>query len=114
MKAFSWINVVLGIWLIAAALILSTKTPVVRAEEAVAGVLVAVLSYVSSVGPPSAALSGVVACAGIWTVILNSGPLTAPRLNAMVVGAIVAILASVNAFARHHAFTDAHRRSPGR
>jgi hypothetical protein len=112
MKAFSWINVTLGVWLMAAALIFSTRTAAVRAEEAVAGVLIAVLSYVSAVSPPSATASAVVACAGVWAIIVNSGALTAPKLNAMVVGSTVAILATVNAFVRHHAATAAHGHAP--
>jgi len=103
MKAVSWINVALGSWLIAAALLLSTRSGAVRAEEAIAGVLIAVLSYVSSVGVPSPAMSWTVAGAGIWTVILNSGAFIAPRTNAMVVGAVVAILAVSNAMSRRHA-----------
>ena len=102
MKAFSWINLALGVWLIAAALILSTRSGIVRAEEAIAGVLIAVLSYVSSVGRPSPAISWTVACAGIWTIILNSGAFTAPRMNAMIVGATVTIMAALNAVSRRH------------
>jgi len=102
MKTFSWINLALGLWLIAAALIFTTRTGAARAEEAVAGVLIVVLSYVSSVGRPSAAVSWAVAAAGVWTVVVNSGPFTVPRMNAMVVGAAVAILATLNAISRRH------------
>jgi hypothetical protein len=102
MKTFSWINMTLGLWLIAAALIFTTRTGSVRAEEAVAGVLIGVLSYVSSVGRPSVALSWAVALAGVWTVILNSGAFTVPKMNAMLVGAAVAILATLNAMSRRH------------
>jgi hypothetical protein len=102
MRTLSWINVVLGVWLIVAAMTLSTSSETVRTEESVAGVLIAVLAYASAVTPPKAAVSWAVAMAGVWTVLVNSGPFTVPKLNAMIVGVIVLVLGVANGIYRQH------------
>lgn len=100
MKALSWINVMLGVWLIAAAFIFARTGPVM-ADESVAGIAIAVLAYASSVARPSAGISWSVAVAGLWTLIMNFGDPTPAKINAMVVGLVVFILGTVNAVHRH-------------
>ena len=100
MKSLSWINVVLGVWLIVAAFVLATSNTFIMAEESVAGVTIAVLAYVSAVGPAAPGISWSVALAGLWTVIGNYGRVTEPRLNATIVGAVVLVLGVVNSIHR--------------
>jgi len=100
MKSLSWMNWSLGVWLVVAAFLLSTRSDFVRAEEAVAGIAIAVLAFTSAVGQPAPGLSWSVAVAGLWTVIVNSGTMTVPRWNAVIVGALVAVLGATNALYR--------------
>ena len=44
MKTLSWLNWALGLWLLAATFLLSTRSELVRAEDAVAGIAIAVLA----------------------------------------------------------------------
>jgi hypothetical protein len=107
MKTLSWLNWALGVWLVAATFVLTTGNETVRAEEAVAGIAIAVLAYTSAVRP-TPGLSWSVAIAGLWAVIVNSGVMmTKPRLNAVIVGALVAVLGGLNALYRSH--HDFHR-----
>jgi hypothetical protein len=103
MKTLSWINVVLGLWLIAAAFVFPAGTERVIAAETVGGVLIAVLAYASAVGRPTAAISWSVCLAGLWLLLINVGALTARRWNAMIVGVLVVILGAANGIHRHHA-----------
>jgi hypothetical protein len=100
MKALSWINVVLGVWLIVAGFALARTGPFM-AQESGAGVLIAVLAFASAVARPNAGISWSVAIAGLWTFIANYGAVTPAKINAMVVGLIVVILGVVNAIYRH-------------
>jgi hypothetical protein len=100
MKALSWINVSLGVWLMVTAFALSAGDAPIMAQESVAGIMIAVLAYASAVGPPSPGISCSVAIAGLWTLIVNYGVLTPPRLNATIVGAIVILLGAGNAIHR--------------
>ena len=102
MKALSWINVALGLWLIAAAFVFPAGTERVIAAETVGGVLIAVLAYASAVGPPSAAVSWSVCLAGLWLLLINVGAQPTRRWNAMIVGILVVILGAVNGIHRHH------------
>jgi hypothetical protein len=103
MKAFSWVNFILGLWLIAAAFLLSHAAQPAMAEEIVLGIVIAVLSYISAVHPLSA-ISWLVALAGLWTLIapkvIGYGSLAASRSNDVVVGIIVLVLGVANAL--HH------------
>ena len=101
MKALSWINCLLGLWLIGASVLLSGRAESLIAAESVGGIAIAVLAYASAVGRPSAAVSWGVAAAGLWTLILNYGAATPSRLNAMIVGLVVMLLGTVNAIHRH-------------
>ena len=96
----SWLNWALGVWLLAATFLLSTRSELVRAEDAVAGIAIAVLAYTSAVARPMPGLSWSVAIAGLWTVIVNTGAMTVPRWNGVIVGAVVASLGAANAVYR--------------
>src|SRR5215813_10805325 len=102
MKTLSWLNWALGVWLLAATFLLSTRSELVRAEDAVAGIAIAVLAYTSAVARPMPGLSWSVAIAGLWTVIVNTGAMTMPmpRWNGVIVGAVVASLGAANAVYR--------------
>ena len=101
MKALSWINLVLGVWLIAAAFALPGRTGPVMAEEAVPGIAVIVLAYVSAVGRPRQGISWSVALAGLWILVVNYGAFTPSKVNAMIVGLLVLALGTVNAIYCH-------------
>jgi hypothetical protein len=101
MKALSWINFLLGVWLIIAAFALPAETGPVMAAESAAGVLISVLAYASAVGRPNVGISWSVAVAGLWTLNVNSGAHTAATSNATIVGLVVLILGSANAIYRH-------------
>ena len=101
MKALSWLNFLLGVWLTIAAFALSAKTGFAMAAEGVAGVVISVLAYASGVGRPNAAVSWSVAAAGLWTLVGNYGAHTAATLNATIVGLVVIVLGSANAIYRH-------------
>jgi len=83
MKALSWLNFLLGVWLTIAAFALSAKTGSVMAAEGVGGVVISVLAYASAVSRPNAAAH------------------TAATLNATIVGLAVLVLGSANAIYRH-------------
>jgi len=100
MKSLSWTNWALGVWLIAAAFLISTRSDFVRAEEAVAGIAIAVLAFASAVTRPTPGISWSVAVAGLWTVIVNAGGMTVPKWNALIVGVVVTILGAANALYR--------------
>jgi len=100
MKTLSWLNWALGVWLLAATFLLSTRSELVRAEDAVAGIAIAVLAYTSAVARPMPGLSWSVAIAGLWTVIVNTGAMTVPRWNGVIVGAVVAGLGAANGLYR--------------
>jgi hypothetical protein len=101
MKALSWLNFLLGVWLTIAAFALSAKTGSVMAAEGAAGVVISVLAYASAVARPNAAVSWSVAVAGLWTLVVNYGGHTTSALNATIVGLAVLVLGSANAIYRH-------------
>ena len=108
MKALSWINFLLGLWLIVAAFALPVRTGSVMAAESVAGIVVVVLAYASAVGRPRPVISWSVAIAGLWIVVVSWGVVTPSKLNAMLVGLLVLGLGTANAIYCHlPARTDA-------
>jgi hypothetical protein len=101
MKVLSWINFLLGVWLMIAAFVLPLKTGPVMASEGAAGIMIAVLAYASAVGRPNAGISWSVAVAGLWTLIVSYGAHTPATSNATIVGLVVLVLGSANAIYRH-------------
>jgi len=103
MKALSWTNFILGLWLIVAGFVLSTAARPVMSEEIILGIIIAVLAAISA-GRQAAGVSWVVALAGLWTLIapavINYGGLAASRTNDVTVGIIVLILGVADAVYR--------------
>jgi len=102
MKAFSWINFVLGLWLIVAGFALSATARPVMTEEIVLGVIIACLAF-GAIMRPAPLLSWLVAIAGLWTIVapmvMNYG-IRASRGNDIIVGVIVLALGVANAIHR--------------
>jgi len=103
-KGLSWINFILGLWLIVAGFTLSAGVGAIMAEEIVLGIIIAVLSFGSIMGRPGTLLSWCVAIAGLWTLIapfvIEYGTMSASRTNDIVVGIIVLVLGFINAVYR--------------
>jgi hypothetical protein len=104
MKALSWINFILGLWLIAAGVTLSAAARPVMAEEIVIGIIIAALAAISATRE-TAVMSWIVALAGLWAIIapaaISYGQLAASRTNDIVVGIVVLILGVADAMYRH-------------
>ena len=101
MKALSWMNFILGLWLMVAAFVLPGRTGPVMAEEAVAGIAVMVLAYTAAVSHPRVGTSWSVAIAGLWILIVNYAMVSASTVNATIVGVLVLGLGTANAIACH-------------
>lgn len=103
MKALSWINFILGLWLIVAGFVLSRGVGPVMSEEIILGVIIACLAYFSTIRP-GAAVSGAVAIAGLWTLIapavINYSAVPGSRRNDVILGIIVLALGFANAVYR--------------
>jgi hypothetical protein len=100
-KILSWMNFVLGLWLLVAAFVLPGRTGAVMAEESVAGIAVMVLAYTAVVSHPRTGTSWSVAIAGLWILIVNYAMMSASTTNAMIVGGLVLVLGTANAIACH-------------
>ena len=103
MKVITWINFLLGLWLIAAGFILSSGAQPVMTEEIVVGIVIACLALAATV-TESAALNWLIAVAGLWTLIapaaLNYVGMHASRTNDIIVGIVVLVLGGANALSR--------------
>src|SRR5262249_573496 len=103
MKALSWINFILGLWLIVSGFALSMTARPVMAEEIVLGIIIACLSAMAATRR-SSVISWLVALAGLWTLIAPAvipyRALTVSRGNDIVVGVVVLILGVANAVYR--------------
>ena len=102
MKALSWINFLLGFWLLVAAIAFSPGSGRVLAAESIAGVVIMVLAYASAVDRPHAGVSWGVALAGVWALILDYAVHTDPRSHALLVGCFVIVFGTTNAIYRHN------------
>ncbi|HEY7170435.1 MAG TPA: SPW repeat protein [Vicinamibacterales bacterium] len=94
MKAFSWINFILGLWLIVAGFVLSATARPVMTEEIILGIIIACLAFAAALRP-APILSWLVAIAGLWTLVapmVMKYGLTASRGNDIIVGIIVLAL----------------------
>ena len=105
MKTFSWINVVLGLWLIVAAFIFTYTSGhrMVTTEEVVMGLLIAGLACWSAISRPNPLLSVAVAILGLVTLIesksIDYDGLATARYNNAVVGFAVLVLGTAGAIA---------------
>lgn len=109
MKALSWVNFVLGLWLIVSAFVVSKMQMPAIGEEIVIGIIIAVFAYaaaVSAAGASGAVVSWIVALAGLWTLLAPSVISYPPSLhvslvNDVTVGIIVLVLGFANAVYRN-------------
>lgn len=108
MRALSWINFILGLWLIVAGFVLAGGAGPIMNEEICLGIVIAILAFFSAVRP-TAPLAWLVALAGLWTLIapgvIHYGANHAARANDITVGIVVIVLAVASAV---------YRRSPVR
>jgi hypothetical protein len=104
MKALSWINFILGLWLIVAGFALSRAARPVMAEEIVLGIVIACLAAISATRP-SSMVSWLIALAGLWTLIapaaISYAGMTTSRGNDVLVGIVVLVLGLANALYRY-------------
>lgn len=110
MKALSWINFILGLWMIVVGFAISAAARPVMAEEIVIGIIIACLAAAAAMRRTSIA-SWLVALAGLWTLIapaaINYAGLTTARTNDIIVGIIVLVLGLANTVYRQPARTVA-------
>jgi hypothetical protein len=103
MKALSWINFILGLWLIVAGFTLSAGVQAVMAEQIILGIIIACLAAIATTRV-SPAVSWLVAIAGLWTLVapaaIHYGAATVARGNDIVVGIIVLVLGIANGLYR--------------
>lgn len=103
MKALSWINFILGLWLIVAGFALSHGASAIMSEEIVLGIIIALLA-IGSVNSTNPAIAWCVALAGLWTLlapaVIDYTMHTASRANDIVIGIIVLVLGIANAVYR--------------
>jgi hypothetical protein len=104
MKGLSWINFILGLWLVVAGFALSTGSRPVMAAEIVLGIVIACLAAISATRP-SSVISWLVAIAGLLTLIapavVSYVGMASARANSVVVGLVVLVLGIANAVYRH-------------
>ena len=106
MKTFSWINCILGLWLIVAAYVFTytSQNHSVTTQQVVMGVIIAGLGCWSGVSRPSPILSWAVALAGLITLVaplfVDYDGLTTARNNNLVIGFAVLVLGAASALSR--------------
>lgn len=108
MKTFSWVNFILGLWLIVAPFVLPYRDiSAALWNNVIVGVIIAVLAGWRALGKESVRMtvtSWVVALLGLWTMIAPFVLRYAGNANAMwngvIVGIVVAIVATYRALDR--------------
>jgi len=110
MKAYSWMNCVLGIWLMVAAFVFTYSTGMRPAttEEVAMGFIIFFLGGWDGLARPNQILSWLTALAGLVTIaapwwVSYSGVRTFAHANDIVVGVIVLILGCAGAMSQHRA-----------
>ena len=103
MRALSWINFILGLWLIFAGFTMARGVAPVMAQQITLGIIIAGLS-IAAVTRPNRILGWLLAVAGTWTLLattfINYAAVPLARINDMTVGMIVLILGTVNSVYR--------------
>jgi SPW repeat-containing protein len=103
MKVLSWINFILGLWLVFVGFTMGRGVPGVMTEEIILGIIIAALSL-AVVRTGNTGLSWLIALAGLWTLlaptVINYTAVPRARGNDITVGVIVLILGVVNALYR--------------
>jgi hypothetical protein len=108
MKTFSWVNFILGLWLIVAPFVLLYRgISAALWDNIIVGIIIAVLAGWRALGKESVRMtvtSWVVALLGLWTIIapfvLHYAGNASAMWNGVVVGIAVAILATYRALDR--------------
>src|SRR4051812_21914657 len=96
MKVLSWINVLLGLWLLGAAIAFSSASGPALAGQSIAAVLIIVLAYASAVARPHPGISWGVTLAGLWALLVDYALHADPRSHATLVAVAVVALGAVN------------------
>ena len=117
MKGISWINLILGLWLIAAPFFLGyTATAVALWEAVIIGVAIASIALYQVVSDKAMQLTGLswtLMVLGIWSILapfaLGYSGVTAAVSNDALVGLVVAILAGYQAFKGTEMAAPTHR-----
>ena len=108
MKTFSWVNFILGLWLIVAPFVLLYRgISAALWDNIIVGIIIAVLAGWRALGKESIRItvtSWVVALLGVWTIIapfaLHYASNASAMWNGVIVGIVVAILATYRALDR--------------
>lgn len=99
-RTASSINVVAGLWLIAAPFVLHYASAANKWQEVMFGIVIALLGLIRLDAPRMAWPSWINALIGIWLIVapwIISNTTTSARWNEVIVGSIVAFLAWVSA-----------------
>jgi hypothetical protein len=103
----SWVNVLLGIWLIISPFVVQfARLPAVMWNNMIVGIVIAILALIHSSMPRQAGWSWANVVLGIWMIIspFALGAMTTAILwNNIILGVVIAIVASANASMRAQA-----------
>jgi hypothetical protein len=103
----SWVNVLLGIWIIISPFMVQfARLPAAMWNNVIVGVVIAVFALIRSSIPRQSGWSWANVILGIWMIIspFALGAMTTAILwNNIILGIIIAIVASANATMRTHA-----------
>ncbi|MFQ5804024.1 MAG: SPW repeat protein [Candidatus Methylomirabilales bacterium] len=110
MKWISWTNCVLGLWLVLAPFTLDYGgNQTALWEDVIVGLLIAVFAFWRAVGPETKGMAGAswtVAILGLWALIapfvLGYSGIAAATTNDVIVGVVVAALATYRALEGPH------------
>jgi hypothetical protein len=111
MKGLSWINFILGLWLIVAGFTIAAASRPAMAQDIILGIIIAVFAAWAAVSEAHPVASWIVAIAGLWTVIspgVTYGMAHAAHTNDIIVGIIVLMLGFANAVFRRSPVRTAH------
>jgi hypothetical protein len=108
MKTFSWVNFILGLWLIVAPFVLLYRgISAALWDNIIVGVVIAILAGWRALGKESARMtvtSWLVALLGLWTIaapfVFHYARNPSAMWNGVIVGIVVAILATYRALDR--------------
>ena len=103
MKGLSWINFILGLWLIVAGFTLAAASGTAMTQDIILGIIIAAFSAWAASSYAHPVASWIVAIAGLWTLIspgVTYSMARAAHTNDIIVGIIVLILGFANAVFR--------------
>lgn len=105
MKTFSWMNFILGLWLVVAPFVLLYRgISAALWDNVIVGIVIAILAGWRALGKESARMtvaSWLVALLGLWTIaapfVLHYAGNASAMWNGVIVGIVVAVLATYRA-----------------